>query len=267
MIAVTISALIFVAGWVSGKPLVEMFLTSVSLAVAVVPEGLPAVVTLTMALGIRSMAKRRALLRRLQAAEGLGSATVICTDKTGTLTQNEMTVTQIWMPSGPVDVTGVGYDPAGHFQHDGQRVDPHQRDDLCRLLNAAKRCNHATLTRDETGRWTPHGAPTEAALVVAAYKAWLPAESAPEVVAEYLFTSERKRMAVVQRTSEGEIAYVKGAPEVLLERCTQLLDGDTPRELTAEDRKQIERVRRHYAGAGFEDARDRRASVVFGSIR
>jgi len=108
--SVAIAVVVSVVGWLMGKPLLEMFMTGVSLAVAVVPEGLPAVVTITLALGVRAMVRRRALLRRLQAAETLGAATVICTDKTGTLTQNEMTVRRIWLPAGEVDVTGVAAD-------------------------------------------------------------------------------------------------------------------------------------------------------------
>jgi Ca2+-transporting ATPase len=250
-IAIGISILVFLVGWYSGKPWIEMFLTSVSLAVAVVPEGLPAVVTLTMALGIRSMARRRALLRRLQAAEGLGAATVICTDKTGTLTQNEMTVTRLWLPSGELEATGIGYDPAGHFEQHGSRVDHLTREDLRRLLTAAIHCNHAALTQDDSGRWTPHGAPTESALVVAAHKAWLPPQPKVDVEAEFLFNSQRKRMSIVERASNGHIAYTKGAPEIVLERCTELMDGNTRRSLTASDAEQIEEVIHRYAMAGL----------------
>lgn len=168
--AIAISILVAVTGWMTGKPLIEMFLTGVSLAVAIVPEGLPAVVTLTLALGIREMVRRRALMRRLRAAEALGAATVICTDKTGTLTQNQMTVQQIWLCNKEISVTGVGYDPAGHFEVEGKKIDYREHTDLLALLESALHCNHAKLIKDETG-WRHLGEPTESALVVSAYKA------------------------------------------------------------------------------------------------
>ncbi len=234
-VSVGISVLVAVVGMLAGKPALEMFLTGVSLAVAVVPEGLPAVVTITLALGVRAMARRRALLRRLQAAESLGSATVICTDKTGTLTQNQMTVTRIWLPAGAVDVTGSGYDPAGHFEAEGQKVDYHRRSDLLALLETGLECNHARVHRSDRG-WEEIGEPTEAALVVAAYKAWLSPREHAETVSEFSFNSARKRMTVIIHGSEGMVAHVKGAPEVILARCSRILDGAGERELTDDDR-------------------------------
>jgi Ca2+-transporting ATPase len=234
--AIVISIMVAAAGWAMGKPPMEMFMTGISLAVAVVPEGLPAVVTLTLALGVREMVKRRALLRRLRAAEALGAATVVCTDKTGTLTQNEMTVTQIWLSSGPVDVTGVGYDPAGHFESDGGKIDYRERKDLLALLQSSLHCNHAGLSHDESG-WHERGEPTESALVVAAYKAWLSPEEHPHAVHEFSFDSNRKRMTIIQHDKQGWIAHTKGAPEVIIDRCARILDGDDERELTDADRE------------------------------
>ncbi len=236
VMSIAISVLVAAAGWLLGKPLLEMFLTGVSLAVAVVPEGLPAVVTITLALGVRAMVRRRALLRRLQAAEALGAATVICTDKTGTLTQNQMTVRRIWLAAGEVQVTGTGYDPAGHFEVGGQKLDYHQRSDLLALLETGLVCNHARVEKDDRG-WHQAGEPTEAALVVAAYKAWLSPSAEDKAVTEFSFNSIRKRMTVIEQRAEGRIAFVKGAPEILLERCTKILDGDTERPLTDEDRR------------------------------
>lgn len=233
--SVGISVLVALVGILAGKPALEMFMTGVSLAVAIVPEGLPAVVTITLALGVRSMVKRRALLRRLQAAEALGSATVIATDKTGTLTKNEMTVTRIWLPAGPVDVTGTGYDPAGHFEVDGTRIDHADRPDLIDLLETGLRCNHATVTSADNG-WRAIGEPTEAALIVAAHKARLTPEDDSPTVAELSFTSARKRMTVVVRHRGGMIAHVKGAPEVILDRCRTIKVGTVVRELTESDR-------------------------------
>lgn len=234
--SVLISILVAGAGWLLGKPLVDMFLTGVSLAVAVVPEGLPAVVTITLALGIRSMVKRRALLRRLQAAEALGSATIICTDKTGTLTQNEMTVQRIWLPAGEVQVTGVGYDPAGHFEQEGNKIDYRDRPDLLSLLETGLLCNHSQISKDENG-WRERGEPTEAALVVAAYKAWLSPENGVAGVTEFSFNSDRKRMTLIEQRPEGYRAHVKGAPEIILDRCSQILDGNEVRPLGPKDRE------------------------------
>ncbi len=254
--AIAVSLLVVLAGIIKGKPLVEMFMTGISLAVAVVPEGLPAVVTITLALGIRAMAKRKALLRRLQAAEALGSATVICTDKTGTLTQNQMTVQTIWLPrslsfspSGGeggrrpdegafIDVTGVGYDPAGHFEQHGEVVDYRDHGPLLAMLETGQRCNHAVVTHSNSG-WHESGEPTEAALVVAAYKAWLETDDKAEDVTEFSFSSDRKRMTVVTESVDGQVAHVKGAPEVILERCTAIGVGESQQLLTKEIRQQI----------------------------
>ncbi|MGB5984927.1 MAG: HAD-IC family P-type ATPase, partial [Desulfobacterales bacterium] len=207
--SVAVALLVALAGWLLGKPFLVMVLTSISLAVAVVPEGLPAVVTITLALGIRAMVKHRALLRRLQAAETLGAASVICTDKTGTLTQNEMTVQQIWLPTGTVEVSGVGYRPQGRFTATGAPVSPGERPDLRALLESGLRCSHARVHRDDQG-WHETGEPTEAALVVAACKADLHPEAHPHTVSEFSFNSQRKRMTIIEHRPEGLEAYIKG---------------------------------------------------------
>ncbi|MCA9230633.1 MAG: cation-transporting P-type ATPase [Planctomycetales bacterium] len=236
LFALGVSCLVGVTGWLMGKHLLEMFMTAISLAVAVVPEGLPAVVTLTMALGIRAMVRRKALLRRLQAAETLGAATVICTDKTGTLTQNQMTVQSIWLAAGSVELTGVGYDPAGHFEIAGQRLDYDRRSDLLQLLESSLICNHAKIALEDSA-WHKTGEPTEAALVVAAYKAWLSPQQQGNPVGEFPFNSSRKRMTVVVRSGDGLVAHVKGAPEVLLPRCTSWRVGDRVQEMGESDRQ------------------------------
>ena len=248
--AVGVSAVVAASGLLLGKPLLEMFLTGVSLAVAVVPEGLPAVVTITLALGVRAMVRRRALLRRLQAAETLGAATVICSDKTGTLTQNEMTVQRVWLPAGEVEVTGVGYDPAGHFEAEGSRTDYRRRRDLLALLETGLRCNHARLYRDDEG-WHAVGEPTEAALVVAAYKAWLHPDEPSSTVSEFSFNSRRKRMTVIEHRADGMVAHVKGAPEVVIERSTRVLDGTAERALTDADREAANAAYEAMAGEGL----------------
>ena len=223
--SILISILVALAGWLSGKEILEMFLTGVSLAVAVVPEGLPAVVTITLALGIKAMVRQKALLRRLQAAETLGAATVICTDKTGTITENQMTVKEIWLPYEKLHVTGIGYDPAGHFEKEGKRHDYKKDKALHRFLKTGLLCNHASLQKEKE-QWKIIGEPTEAALIVAAYKAWLSKDDDLHIVSEFSFNSERKRMSVVYEENGEQIAYVKGAPEVILERCAFVQEGE-----------------------------------------
>ncbi|TKS59487.1 MAG: HAD family hydrolase [Nitrospira sp.] len=239
-LALAVVTLVFVLGYLRGEPLVAMFLTSVSLAVAAVPEGLPAVVTITLALGVTRMVKRHALIRKLPAVETLGSATVICTDKTGTLTKNEMTVTRLFVGDRAFEVTGEGYEPAGEIREvNGQwsmanwgkslQTPPSNlQPGLHGLLTAAVLCNDATL-REENGTWQVIGDPTEGALLVAAAKVGLTKEdlerNAP-FEEEIPFDGERKMMTVIRRTAEGSMAYVKGAPDVLLSRCTHCLTLD-----------------------------------------
>ncbi len=249
IISIGISIIVAVVGWIAGKPLLEMFMTGVSLAVAVVPEGLPAVVTITLALGVKAMVKRKVLLRRLQAAEALGSAQVICTDKTGTLTKNEMTVRKIWLPSVWIDVTGYGYDPAGHFEINGKKIDYKKYPDLLELLKTGMICNHAKLIHDEKG-WHIQGEPTEAALIVAGYKAWL---SVPELkhYTEFSFNSIRKRMTVIVDEDGKKVAYTKGAPEVIIERCSTIFENGKERPLTEEDKVRFIKAYKQMAENGL----------------
>ncbi|MDP3090942.1 MAG: cation-translocating P-type ATPase [Nitrospira sp.] len=265
-LALGVVAVVFGLGYWRGEPLLVMFLTSVSLAVAAVPEGLPAVVTITLALGVTRMAKRHALIRKLPAVETLGSATVICTDKTGTLTKNEMTVTKLFAGNASFDVTGEGYEPMGEIRQrsaelnvlspesSGQRGNSSSPSSapstqhsalnpgLLRLLTAAVLCNGATL-RQENGAWQVIGDPTEGALLVAAAKVGLTKEEleqAAPIEAEHPFDAERKMMTVVRRVAEGSKAYVKGAPDVLLARCTHRMTSDGRIEpLSDQQRKAI----------------------------
>ncbi len=250
LFSIAVSVLVAVSGYLLGKGLLDMFLTGVSLAVAVVPEGLPAVVTITLALGVRAMVRRKALMRRLQAAETLGAATIICSDKTGTLTQNEMTVQRVWLRAGEINLTGVGYDPAGHFESGGVKIDYKDRPDLLSLLYTGLRCNHARLYKDGGG-WHELGEPTEAALVVAAYKAWLHPEEAVHTVSEFSFSSRRKRMTVIEHGPDGMVAHLKGAPEIVIQRCARILDGADERSLTAEDRVAATTAYEAMAGEGL----------------
>jgi len=233
-LAIGVSVLIAAAGWIAGRPPEEMALTAISLAVAVVPEGLPAVVTIVLALGAAAMVRHNALVRRLQATETLGAATVVCTDKTGTLTRGEMTVTDVWLPAGPVAVDGAGDRPHGHFHEDGHVVDAGRRPDLMAALEAGALCNHARLERED-GRWRVIGEPTEAALQIAAAKAGLD-RGGPAVLAEFPFDSDRKRMSMIIDGASGRHLFMKGAPEVVLERATHILEDGTVRPIVDADR-------------------------------
>ncbi|MFA6190805.1 MAG: HAD-IC family P-type ATPase [Sulfurimonas sp.] len=248
--SIAISVFVALAGWLLGKELLEMFLTGVALAVAVVPEGLPAVVTITLALGIKAMAKEKALLRRLQAAETLGAATTICTDKTGTLTQNQMTVKKIWLYGTEIEITGSGYDPAGHFEINGDKFDYKKSKNLLLLLKSAMMCNHAKLQKSDSD-WEIIGEPTEAALIVAAYKAWLSNADEDSIINEFSFNSSRKRMSIIIRENGVLTAYVKGAPEVILERSSQIFRDNSIIPLDEVSRKEVQKAYENMAGNGL----------------
>ncbi|MFN0007361.1 MAG: cation-translocating P-type ATPase [Planctomycetota bacterium] len=223
-------ALVSLARLLQGEDLFQVFLLSVSLAVAAVPEGLPAVVTLVLSLGLQRMAARNALVRRLASVETLGSVTIICTDKTGTLTRNEMTVREIRAGGGIFAVTGSGYAPEGRFEKAGEgsgpgrAVDPRSEPALLLALRVGALCNNARLVPGPSpGGWEVVGDPTEGALVVAASKAGIEAPSADgaggaRVLSEVPFSSERRRMSVVVREGDSRTRiYLKGSPETLLD--------------------------------------------------
>lgn len=249
-VAIGAAATVGAVGLYSGRPPGEMFMTALSLAVAVVPEGLPAVVTITLALGASAMVRQKALARRLQAVETLGAATTICTDKTGTLTEDAMTAERLWLADRTFTVTGTGYDPAGHIAENGTRLRAADDSDLADLLNTALLCNNARLYR-EGGQWHMVGEPTEGALVTLAYKGWalLPPEGA--VLAEMPFSSERKRMSVLTKGPEGYVLHVKGAPEVILERCTTMRRDGQSLHLDPADRARLHAAYEELAGQGL----------------
>jgi Ca2+-transporting ATPase len=220
---------------------INMVMFAVSLAVAAVPEALAAIVTGALAIGMHQMAKSNALIRKMPAVETLGCTTVICSDKTGTLTKGEMTVRRVRVRSRAFDVTGVGYAPDGEFQ--GLAADDAAgRSDLELLLQAGLFCNDASLDETE-GRCTIKGDPTEGALVIAASKLGLnPTELRLENprIEEFPFSSERKRMTTLHRMQDGRImAFLKGAPELVLAACDRIRDGGAAAEITAEDRARI----------------------------
>jgi Ca2+-transporting ATPase len=229
--AVALCAVVLALGLVRGQPVELMVVTAISLVVAAVPESLPAVVTLALAVGARRMAARHALIRRLPAVETLGSVTVIATDKTGTLTEGRMVVRRLWTPSGgTASVEGTGYQPVGRILRDGAALTAQRAPDGADLLAAAALCNDAAL-RDAGGEWTAVGDPTEAALLAAAGKLGIEPTPAWLRVAEVPFDSDRKCMTTIHdRATGGMRITCKGAPEVLLR--TPLL-ADSAATLTA----------------------------------
>jgi len=246
VIAVLMIATILVVEDVRGLPaMFDVLILGVALAVAAVPEGLPAVVTAVLAIGVQRMARRHAIIRHLAAVETLGSASVIASDKTGTLTRNEMTVRVVLTASGRVNFAGSGYEPKGSVVRDnGGPLDGALRVELERALAVADRANNASVHEFE-GRWTIHGDPTEGALLVAARKCGLSSETLDERlprVGELPFSSERKLMTTLHRDLAREahgIVFTKGAPDVLLDRCSFEVIGDGRRPLTPTRRAEI----------------------------
>jgi Ca2+-transporting ATPase len=230
---------------------IQAFMSSISLAISAVPEGLPAIVTIALALGAREFAKRNAIVRRLSSAESLGAVTVICSDKTGTITKGEMTVRQIYVDGKIIEVTGVGYEPKGEFRQGKDTVKP--EGSLEYVLKIGALCNNASLRRnDQNSTWEIFGDPTEGALIVAAAKAGFEKETLEKSyprVHEIPFTSERKRMTTIHKAPDGEIyAFMKGAPEVLLERCSHVIEDEEEKKLTKEKRAKILEINEKLAG-------------------
>lgn len=262
VICLVLVGIIFSIRMLQGGKLVDVLLSSVSLAVAAVPEGLPAVVTISLALGLQRMVKRNALVRKLPSVETLGSVTVICSDKTGTLTRNEMTVREVLTGGNHYRVTGVGYSPEGEFlpwsrdagaarptapgepaaRHDATRLGATDAD-LLATLRVAVECNHAQLRpgTDDRGDWNLIGDPTEGALLALAMKGGVQLASAERrVLHEIPFDSQRKTMSIVVRSDDGDTRmFTKGAPEVILERCTHLRWHGEVRMLTDELRAEL----------------------------
>jgi len=232
----------------------ELVKVSLSMAVAVVPEGLPAVITVTLALGTQRMVKRNALIRKLPAVETLGSVTTICSDKTGTLTQNKMVVQVLTTASGVVSVTGEGYAPVGDFHLGGQAIAAQKQPELQALLRACVLCNDAILQK-ENGEWVILGDPTEGALLSAAGKAGWHKDSEEYQfprVAEFPFSSERKRMSVmVKSPSSAYCMFTKGSPELTLERCIYIQIGEQLEVLTEAQRSHILEQNNQLASGGL----------------
>jgi Ca2+-transporting ATPase len=249
--ALVVVTIVVLVGLARGLPPIEMFMFGIALAVAVVPEALPAVVTISLAIGVRRMVKRQALVRRLPIVETLGSTSVICSDKTGTLTKNEMTVRQLCVDRQTIDVSGTGYDPAGELTRDGAVMPPSPAVQL--LLRAAVLASDARLINRDN-RWTIDGDATEGALLVAAMKAGLdPARLSEEEPreAEIPFTSDRRRMTTLHGSASRLVAYSKGAAEDIIAGCTRLHSAGGDVALTPADRDWFRSVEQQMAANGL----------------
>jgi len=247
ILSVAVCLIVAAIGIIEGRRLLDMILWGISLAVAAVPEALPAIVTGALAVGMYRMAKVHTIVRRLPAVETLGCTSVICADKTGTMTKGEMTVQRIYANDQPIKVSGVGYEPEGEFIFEDKKIDPAQEEELITLLKVATLCNDAKLEKDpETKRWITKGDPTEGSLVVAAAKAGLWKEELEKEeprIGEIPFSSEAKRMTTVHIISgKKKMAYMKGAPEVVLEKCAKIFVNGKVRKITEEDREKILKV-------------------------
>ncbi|MFH1237609.1 MAG: calcium-translocating P-type ATPase, SERCA-type [Candidatus Aenigmatarchaeota archaeon] len=238
IIILVICAIVIVIGIIregplAGQPITEtllinMIIMGIALAVAAIPEGLTAVLTITLALGLQKLAKQNALMRKLPAVEALGSTTIICSDKTGTLTKNEMTISEIWCSEKTIDVTGNGYDPDGKFMFEGREISGKTSEEVEFLFRTGTLCNNASLVKNEND-YGIIGDPTEAAIVVAAKKIGIEKsviENKMKREHEIPFSSERKMMTTINASDKKYISCVKGAAEIVLNRCDSMqLDG------------------------------------------
>ncbi|MDR7871310.1 MAG: calcium-translocating P-type ATPase, SERCA-type [Tissierellaceae bacterium] len=223
---IVICIIVFIVGLVQGRDVLEMFMVSISLAVAAIPEGLPAIVTIVLSLGMNKMVKRNAIVKKLLAVETLGSTTVICSDKTGTLTQNEMTVVKVYTDGKILDITGTGYEPKGEFKQDNENIDPSSIGDLETLLSLGILANDASLEETSEG-FKVIGDPTEGALVTLAGKANITKEginSSYPRIEEIPFDSARKMMTTFHENYiPGKIvSFTKGAPDIIINRCSHI---------------------------------------------
>ena len=253
---IIISIIIFLLGFFRGTPLIDSMLTAIALAVAAIPEGLPAVVTITLALGTQRMLKKNSLVRRLSAVESLGSVTVITADKTGTITKNEMTVTKIFMNNKLIKVTGRGYETKGEFFYENKKIDPKE---LKKIMQIATLCNNASLDGPSD--------PTEKALIVAAKKA-LYKEKYPRLK-EIPFSSETKFMITLNKLEEELIYNLKGAPEIVLSKCNKILLKNKEIRITKQHKEEILKVYEEMASGalrvlGFAYSKDDKNYVFVG---
>jgi len=242
LVSLIIVGFVFTLGIFMGLKKTDMIMTALALAVSAVPEGLITVVTITLALGVKKMSKQNALLRRLSAVETLGSTSVICADKTGTMTTNEMTVRNIWCNKDFIEVTGTGFEAVGDFYIHHKAIDPKKDHHLLQLLKISKFCNNAELKKPSIlfPNWSIIGDPTEGALLVLAEKAGI--EEEYKRIAEIPFSSERKIMTTIYEIPDNKIAYMKGAAETVLNHSNYIFENRRVRKLTMKDREEISSI-------------------------
>lgn len=260
VIALSVTGIILFIGIFKGVSTTQMLIVALALAVAAVPEGLPLTMTLALSFGMSKMAKQKAVVRRMMAVETLGSTTVICTDKTGTLTQNEMTVQKLFIDNKLVSVSGLGYKPEGDFRNGRTKVHPLKWKEF---FQASLLCNNGNLRETEEKGFEPVGDPTEVALITMGEKAGFRKEEMEEKykrVEEIFFTANRKMMTTIHRMKGGFKIYSKGAPEVLLEKCSYQLINGRRKKLTKKDREFILKQNKKFAknalrvlGAAFKE--------------
>ncbi|HOS69947.1 MAG TPA: calcium-translocating P-type ATPase, SERCA-type [Bacillota bacterium] len=250
-----ICVIVFAIGFMRGGDMLEMFLVSVSLAVAAIPEGLPAVVTIVLALGMKRMVQRNAIVRKLLAVETLGCVTVICSDKTGTLTQNEMTVVRAFTNGNVYKISGQGYNPAGEITFEDGKIEPEAEPGLKLLLSAGVLCNDSALEQKDAKEnlWGIVGDPTEGALVVAGAKAGYDKAEMNEAyvrIGEIPFDSERKMMTTFHDNfiQDRIVSFTKGAPDIILGRCAKILQNGRAIDMTEALKQQIAKVNSEFAG-------------------
>jgi Ca2+-transporting ATPase len=272
-VTLAIAAVVIGIGLLRGFEVLAMVEAGVALAIAAVPEGLPAVATITLGLGLRRMAKRNALIRRLPAVEALGSATTICTDKTGTLTAGLMAVTRLRLFETEVSISGTGYAPEGTFGIDGREIEASSNEPLMTALRIGVLTNRSRVTHDDEEGWSVRGDPTEAALIVAGRKAGLERDTLIESFVEtnaVPFSSERRYMATTHETPDGTRTFVKGDPARLLGRCTLAMTDSGVVELGNDERDRLETANDELARNGlrvlalaFTESSDAEADLTF----
>ncbi len=208
----------------------ELLMAVIGLVVAAIPEGLPAIMTITLAMGVQRMAARNAIIRRLPSVETLGSVNVICSDKTGTLTRNEMTAKAVITADKIFTIEGTGYKPEGKIQHDEKEIDPEKEKVLWKLLQAARVCNNSEIDKQEDGHWKLTGAPTEGAMLTMAYKAGLK-DFKPERIDSIPFESDHKYMATLNKVDDKKFIFMTGAPERVIDMCKKQLSDDGAKDM------------------------------------
>ncbi|MGM0640277.1 MAG: cation-translocating P-type ATPase [Thermotogota bacterium] len=278
IITLIITGIVAFIGYLTGKPLLDMLKTSIALAIAAVPEGLPAAATITLAIGMNRMAKKKALMRNLPAVETLGSSTVFCVDKTGTLTENEMTLQKIIVGNREINVSGVGYKPEGDFSEGNEKLDPTKDEALSLILKIGVLCSEAVLNKNEKDQWEIIGDPTEGSLIVAAKKAGYERQNLEKEYPreeEIPFDPKRKYMAIISQTpQEDENLFLKGAPEVVLDMCDRVYQNNEIIKLTDNKKKELQNKNMQLAKDSFrvlaiaykEDVNDDIGNEVKGNL-